>query len=265
MNNLVTTQETELVKAAESMPPILDGHYSPAVQKKTERFYLSVDQMFEAWIAKNSNRNTQRSYRAAITGLIQFMGIVWPEESWRLLTVSVDDIQAWRDHLENVENKAPATLNHRICMASAFYTFMRETATELRLPIQVPNLAHRDFIERPTTKSVDENEALTIVQVQRLLRMPNTESLADYRDRAIIAFYAFTGARIGTGCRLEAHDFIMDEKSPKVKIQEKGKKKTKRPMKIHDTAAHLLHEYRMMAEIESGPFFWRKRFRQPPL
>ena len=33
--------------------------------------------------------------------------------------------------------------------------------------------------------------------------LPSGDSVLDFRDRAIIKFFLYTGARIGTGCRLE--------------------------------------------------------------
>jgi hypothetical protein len=44
--------------------------------------------------------------------------------------------------------------------------------------------------------------------------MPAGESLADIRDRAILKFYLYTGARIETGCKLNVSDFFQEGLSP---------------------------------------------------
>ena len=258
MSELITAKRDELTITDAQLPPILDGHYSPAVHKKVESFYLSVPKMREAWIKKNENLNTQRSYRAATDSLIQYLGIVWPEEGWQFVKVSVQDIREWQDHLRLSEKKAPSTLNHRLTMVSAFYEFLREVVTEHRLPIQVPNPAHRSFIKRPVTKPVDETEPLSIPLAQRLIRMPNGDRLVDYRDRAILAFYTYSGAREGTGCRLEVSDFRMDAVDPQIKIQEKGKENTKRAIGLNIVAAVAIHEYITVANLATGKLFRRQ-------
>jgi len=74
----------------------------------------------------------------------------------------------------------------------------------VRLPITVPNPAHRMFLRRENANPVDETEALTVAQARQLLVLPAGESLLAYRDRAILAFYVYSGVRIlpkGVGCR----------------------------------------------------------------
>ena len=40
--------------------------------------------------------------------------------------------------------------------------------------------------------------------------LPAGDSVLDFRDRAIIKFFLYSGARIGTGCRLKVSDFHQD-------------------------------------------------------
>ena len=44
---------------------------------------------------------------------VQFLGIGWPDESTRLFTVSIAEVQAFRDQMV-AESKAPKTINRRI-------------------------------------------------------------------------------------------------------------------------------------------------------
>jgi hypothetical protein len=61
-----------------------------------------------------------RVYRRDILGFVEFLGIDWPAEAFRLLQASVADVQAWRDAML-VDTRAPKTLNCRISSLSSFY------------------------------------------------------------------------------------------------------------------------------------------------
>ena len=83
--------------------------------------------------------------------------------------------------------------------------------------------------------------------------LPAGDSLLDVRDRAILKFYLYTGARIGTGCALSVSDFHQDGEEATLRFHIKGGKvKTKG---IHFSAAEAIAEYITAAKIESGPLF----------
>jgi site-specific recombinase XerD len=98
-------------------------------------------------------------------------------------------------------------LNRRISSLSSFYKFLGAAAAELRLPITVPNPAHAQFISREASDAVDETRALSETRARQLMGLPSGDSLLDFRDRAILKFYLYTGARIATGCDLNVSDF----------------------------------------------------------
>lgn len=150
---------------------------------------------------------------------------------------------------------APNTLNRRVSSLSGFYRFLREAAAEMHLPITVPNPAHSQFIGREVQAPVTPTEALSATRARQLMALPEGEDVLAYRDRAILKFYLYTGVRIGTGCRLHVADFIDDDEDPKVRIQEKGKGKSKRPVGINVIAADALRQYIEHAELSSGPLF----------
>ena len=69
--------------------------------------------MFEAWVEANENLHTQRAYRQAGMLFVEFMGIRWPEEDYRLVRdVAVSDVRAWRDQMKK-SGTAPSTRIHR--------------------------------------------------------------------------------------------------------------------------------------------------------
>ena len=65
--------------------------------------------------------------------------------------------------------------------------------------------------------------------------MPAGESLLETRDRAILKFFLYTGARLGTGCRLKVSDFHRDGEEATIRLHEKGDKR--RTIGIHYAAA----------------------------
>jgi integrase/recombinase XerD len=244
-----------------SMPPIIQGHESKIIIKKVESFYKSVSNMFEAWVNRSENYNTRRCYQRDVLSFIEYLGIRWPQNDWQFLQTSVQDVRDWRTFMIDEMDFAPKTLNRRISSLSGFFEFMREVAASSKLPIIIQNPAHRDFIKRPSTNPVEETKPLSIANARKLMNYPNKETIIDCRDRAILKFYLFTAARIGTGCRLDVSDFFMDEKNPTIRIQEKGHGKSKRTIGIHTEAADAIQEYIDTASIVSGPLF---RARQSP-
>jgi site-specific recombinase XerD len=236
----------------EGLPPILAGHVTGAAQARVEGFYNSIDRIFESWVARRSSAHTQRAYRGDVMGFVRFVGLRWPEEAWRLLIVSIADVQRWRDSMVS-ENKAPKTMNRRVSSLSSFYKYLAGSAAEIRLPITVPNPAHAQFIARASSDPVEETLALTATRARQLMGLPSGDSLLEFRDRAILKTWLYTGVRIGTVCRLRVKDFLDDPEDPKLRISEKGDKR--RSIGIHFTAADALREYLQHAVLESGSLF----------
>lgn len=243
------------------LPLVLLGHDSPVVRQKVERFYLSVAQMFESWVNRTGNPNTARTYRRAVLNFIEFLGVDWPDESWRLLGVTVEQTRAWRDFLQGDPDdpdsgQAPATVNARISALSNFYGFMREAATsELKLPIQVPNPAHAQFIGRTSPSPKTPTRALTRTLAHRLMALPVGDAALAVRDRAILAVFLYVGVRIGTACKLEVRDFHDDPEDPTLGLQEKGRARAKRTVGIHLHCAEAVREYLNESGVERGPLF----------
>ncbi len=111
------------------------------------------------------------------------------------------------------------------------------------------------FIGREVQEPVTPTEALSATRARQLTSLPEGESALACRDRALLKFYLYTGARIGTGCRLKVENFIDDDEDPKVRIQEKGRGKSKRALGINVVAADALREYIAAAGLTSGPLF----------
>jgi site-specific recombinase XerD len=237
-------------------PPILLGRHTPAVEAQVRSFYQSVAQIFERWVTRRSSEHTQRAYRQDVLSFIEFLELRWPEDSTRLFSVSVADVLAFRD-LMLEELKAPKTINRRIASLSSFYKYLQGCASEFRLPITVPNPAHAQFISRGSSDPRDETKALSATRARQLMGLPSGDSVFDFRDRAIIKFFLYSGARIGTACRLKVSDFHQDGDEATITLHEKGDKH--RRIGLHFAAAEAISEYIKKAELKRGPLFRAQR------
>jgi len=180
------------------------------------------------------------------------LGLRWPDDAAKFLQVSVQTVQGYRDALV-ASNAAPKTINRRISSLSGFYKYLAASAAELRLPIIVPNPAHSQFIPRASSDAVVETKCLTLTRARQLISMPSGDSVIDYRDRAILKFYIYTGARLAAGCFLTVADFVSDESGATVRPREKGDRR--RTIGLHVAASQAIQEYIYKAGLTSGPLF----------
>ena len=88
-----------------------------------------------------------------------------------LLRASVADVQHWRDAMRE-QSKVPKTLNRRISSLSSFYKYLAGAAAEFRLPINVPNPAHAQFIARESSDPLEGTRALTATRARQLMACP---------------------------------------------------------------------------------------------
>lgn len=233
--------------------PILHGQMTPETQERVRQFVFAVAAIYESWLGRRASPHTRRAYDQDVMHFVRgFLKLDWPDRAAELLKVSVQTVQQYRDRLKS-ENAAPKTINRRISSLSSFYKYLGAAAAELRLPIVVPNPAHSQFISRAASDPVDETQALTAARARQLLSMPGGDTLMDCRDRAILKFYLYSGARLATGCRLTVGDYHVDEHGATVRLHEKGSRR--RTIGLHFSAAEAIQEYVVRAGITTGPLF----------
>jgi site-specific recombinase XerD len=245
-----------VIEPVRELPPILVGRHTAAVEAQVRGFYDSVAQIFERWVTRRSSRHTQRAYRGDVLAFVEFLGIQWPEESTHLFTVSVADVLEFRGEMEKA-SMAPKTINRRIASLSSLYKYLQGVASEFRLPITVPNPAHAQFIPRGSSDPREETKALSATRARQLMGLPSGDSVLDYRDRALIKFFLYSGARIGTACRLKVKDFHQDGEEATITLHEKGDKH--RRIGLHFAAGEAVSEYVSKAELKKGPLFRARR------
>jgi site-specific recombinase XerD len=238
------------------LPGLLAGHSTPGLERRLGQFYRSVAEIFEAWVARRPSAHTQRAYRQDVLSFVRFLRLAWPEEASGLLRVAIRDVQTFRDRLR-AAGAAPKTINRRISSLSSFYKYLAGAAAELRLPITVPNPAHAQFISREPSDPREETRALSAARARQLMGLPAGDGVLHYRDRAILKFYLYTGARLATGCRLRVSDFHQDGDEATIRLHEKGDRR--RTVGLHYQAAQAISDYLERAGLTSGPLFRPRR------
>ena len=88
-----------VLRAADELPPVLAGHQTPEIRARAEGFYAGVAELFERWVARRPSPHTQRAYRRDVLSFVEFLGLPWPQEAFRLLLASVADVHSWRDSM----------------------------------------------------------------------------------------------------------------------------------------------------------------------
>ena len=249
----VTHDLTPVYPAEVPLPTILHGQATPLIEAQVRKFVFSIAAIYESWLRRRTSPHTRRAYDQDVMCFArEFLRLEWPDDAAKLLQVSVQTVQSYRDWLV-ASGAAPKTINRRVSSLSGFYKYLAASAAELRLPIVVPNPAHSQFIPRASSDAVDETKALTVTRARQLIAMPSGESVLDYRDRAILKFYVYSGARLAAGCHLSVTDFIHDENGATVRLREKGDRR--RTIGLHVSAAQAIQEYIEKASLTSGPLF----------
>jgi integrase len=108
-------------------------------------------------------------------------------------------------------------------------------------------------IARESTDPRDETKALSATRARQLMGMPAGDTVLDYRDRAVLKFFLYSGARLSTACRLKVPDFHQEGDEATIRLHEKGDKR--RTIGLHYQAAQAISEYIEKAGITSGPLF----------
>jgi site-specific recombinase XerD len=128
-----------------------------------------------------------------------------------------------------------------------------DPASELRLPVTVPNPAHTQFIARYAADPRDQRRALLATRTRQLLTLPKGSDIFEVRDWAILQVFLYTGVRIETTRQLDVADFRQHEEEATLRIHEKGDKR--RTVGLHFQAANAVQTYLEHAGLRVGPLF----------
>jgi Phage integrase, N-terminal SAM-like domain len=191
MEELITAPNPVLIPAKDrdghfhlpALPPLLAGSTPGQVNERLEKFFLSVADIFESWVARRSSAHTQRANRQDVMAFIRFIQIPWPEGATALFHISVRDVHACRDQLI-APGAAPKTINRRIASLSSFFKYLQAAAAELRFPITVPNRAHAQFLGRDAADPREETRALSATRARQSMGLHHHPRPSSHRTRS---------------------------------------------------------------------------------
>jgi integrase len=95
--------------------------------------------------------------------------------------------------------------------------------------------------------------SFSATRARQLIGLPSGDSVFDYRDRAILKFYLYSGARLAAGCRVQVEDFHQDPDGATIRISEKGARR--RTIGLHFAPAEAIQDYIDKSGLKHRPLF----------
>ena len=179
---------------------------------------------------RNLARNTQRSYRDALTLLIPFVSAQTHKDADQLTIddVSADRVRQFLRHLEEERRCSIATRNQRLAAMHALARFIGLSSPEhlewsgqvRTVPFKKAPLAQITYLEKG--------------EMDALLNAPDRQTAQGHRDYALLLFLYNTGARANETAQLTIADLCLahaPEASPSsVWLRGKGDKLRRCPL-----------------------------------
>ena len=95
MNDEIVLLPTDL-----ELPPILHGQATPQVEVRVRKFLFSVAAIYESWLGRRTSPHTRRSYDQDVMNFVRgYLGLRWPDDAAKILQVSIQTVQSYRDSL----------------------------------------------------------------------------------------------------------------------------------------------------------------------
>ncbi len=189
------------------------------------------DEFFQGQIR---NKYTRAAYLRAVR---RFLAWIEPQES-ELSRITPGLIGRYFDSLALLST--PSKKVHLAAIRSFFDVLVQRHVVLL-------NPASSVKTERFSV-SEGRTPEITVEQSRRLLAAIRLETVADYRDRALIAVLIYTAARAGAVAKLRLRDFTHDGTQFALRFSEKGGRARSIPVR-HDLQG-FLQDYLLVAGIE---------------
>jgi integrase/recombinase XerC len=184
---------------------------------------------FKKWLVRHDR--SAHSIRAYLSDVRQFMS--WcggdSEASFELALIGDEDVQSWRDQLE--QKAMPATVNRKLAALSTFFGW----AIEVRLVTTDPT-SNINGVEQQAVAP----KALTEAAMNRILR--RAKESGNLRDHALLELLAATGLRASEAAGLMVGDLTLGERSGWVTVR-MGKGRRRRKVPVHLRARKALNTY----------------------
>lgn len=168
---------------------------------------------------RNLSRNTQASYRDALSLLLPFVSdrLAKPVERLAVEDISGPLIQEFLGYLETVRHCGLATRNQRLASVHALARFIGEHSPEHVAWCMAVRAIPFKKAAKPTMAYLDKPE------MDALLKAPDRHAPLGPRDHALLLFLYNTGARVEEAAQLCVADLVLT-RSPSVRLTGKGGK-----------------------------------------
>ncbi len=175
-------------------------------------------------LERNYTPNTQHSYRDTFRLLLPFVSrkCRCPVDRLTLGHITTKVVRQFLEHLKQVRQCSPATLNQRLAALRGWSRFVGlnspeqlEWSHQLRsIHFRKHALAPMNYLERD--------------EIKALLAAPDRSRIQGFRDHALLLFLYNTGARASEAAQLATGDLDLDR--PAVTLHGKGRKDRRCPL-----------------------------------
>lgn len=181
---------------------------------------------------------TRKVYRQAIVVFDGFLG------ERDLFSATRRDVEAYRAHLETA-GRAPATISKILSALSGIFVFAVEEGVAQRNPVALAR--------RPKLPDVSNRKGLSATEVKSLLAVPDVQTLAGLRDRAMLTVLAVQGWRLAELLGLRIEDLGEEQGHRVATIIGKGSKVARVPLAAATWST--ISAWTTAASIAAGPVF----------
>jgi integrase/recombinase XerD len=200
----------------------------------------------EIWLSKQKSALTRRAYRLDVQHFMRTLGITTPGE---LRQADHKAVIAWERYMREVERAASSTIRRRLAALSSLYKHLVRHDHAPRNPV--------GEVEWP---AINRDEGTTLafskVQARKLLDLPEEDTIASLRDRAILSVGLQVGLRRAEIAALKVSDLHQNRGYDSLRVTRKGGRVG--ALAIHQQTAARLRAYLEAAghagDVE-GPLF----------
>lgn len=172
------------------------------------------------FINRSNSELTRKNYLSNLRQFILFSG------KKDAVEIRVDDVLAWRDHLE-AKGFAPHTISTKLATLSALFEYFRDYGIINRNP------ATTRLVPRPEKPlQSPKGKSLTVKEVRYLLYTINRDNPTDLRDLAIVYSILRLSLRVSEICHLKISDIKKDGRHWIIDYRSKGGRKERQPLPI---------------------------------
>jgi integrase/recombinase XerC len=240
------------VATAASPAPVLN----PDRQERLKQLWHEAE---EAWLgAKGANsRNTRRAYATALRMFKEHCRQNGDSQMW---SVGGAELMNWQEAMRDA-GLAETTINLRLSALSSFFEFVCQ-----KYSVPDPRTGRAQFlrktnpvrhVERAKVIPYEEADALSLDEVRALLQSIPQRSAYDFRDRALIITYLYTGRRSSEVRKLRWGDITHDRGRVYYRWSGKGKSRTDElPLPAYNAIVDYLDAAGLLAGIQDDDYIF---------